>query len=770
MGRQQKTYSDSLGRRWKTEALNWDGSVYSTTEETLNARDQVTLGRRYQETDGSGVYQETTVSYDGYGRLQSTHLPEQSAGAATVYDYNSDDTVASITDARGAAAIYTYNNRHLTTGINYSAPAGIIVPPSVTLAYDGAGNRTSMTTSGGAGGGVTYHYDTLSRIASEDRQFPGLSGTYTLAYEYTLAGQLSKVTDQTAGTSFSYDFDNAGQTMAVRSTGLGVTAPLVSNAQYRAWGALKSADYGDTTGVTMGYDNRGLPTQYSLSGVKDADTGQARPEGSNIQYYADGRVKFAGDFQSDAQTGGIQDRAYSYDHVGWLLTALSGAEARDLVGGTGSGVGDGPYKQTYAYDVWDNLTSRAGRYWTTDDTVSDSYDSHGRNLLWSYDADGRLVSMNEPAPDVQPFVPAHNSYDAAGRHATTTQTTSRRVGVHSILQTTAVTQTDSYDGDGVGVRQARITQLNGNAPSTATIYYLRSSVLGGQVVTEYNGQGLRKTSYALAGGEALAQQTGADTATPRLVWRHTNPVTGDLRETDVLGKVAKETHLDPGGADVGTADPFGAGDSGGSDLSVDASQAGIDRMLASLIPGYGRGLRCAVDGFLLGCRFTFRMAESDAGVFSNASSTRAVYDRQGRGHVETLGWNRQTGSLGYREWRENLPGSEQSGSHVRREADGTEVQIIEHNAGYVRHDLPTNSLDLAFFLESQETRQQSDPCDISDIAIPPGADINVNIRFSGRQFGDNLRSFSATSTTAQPVQLPASLTIVCFSAKQEERR
>jgi YD repeat-containing protein len=56
------------------------------------------------------------VSYDGYGRLQSKHLPEQNAGAATVYDYNSDDTVASITDARGAAAIYTYNNRHLTTG------------------------------------------------------------------------------------------------------------------------------------------------------------------------------------------------------------------------------------------------------------------------------------------------------------------------------------------------------------------------------------------------------------------------------------------------------------------------------------------------------------------------------------------------------------------------------------------------------------------------------------------------------------------------------
>lgn len=47
VGRQQKIYSDALGRRWKTEILNWDGSVYSTTESTLNALDQATFVRRY---------------------------------------------------------------------------------------------------------------------------------------------------------------------------------------------------------------------------------------------------------------------------------------------------------------------------------------------------------------------------------------------------------------------------------------------------------------------------------------------------------------------------------------------------------------------------------------------------------------------------------------------------------------------------------------------------------------------------------------------------
>src|SRR5205823_13039660 len=78
-GRQQKLYSDPLGRRWKTEVLNWDGSVYSTTESILNALDQPTLVRQFQGTDQSGIFQDIATGYDGYGRLQSRHVPAQDA-------------------------------------------------------------------------------------------------------------------------------------------------------------------------------------------------------------------------------------------------------------------------------------------------------------------------------------------------------------------------------------------------------------------------------------------------------------------------------------------------------------------------------------------------------------------------------------------------------------------------------------------------------------------------------------------------------------------
>ena len=79
--RQQKIYSDVLGRTVKTELLNWQGgSVYSATVKSYNVRDQVTQIRQYAGAEGSGTYQDTTMTYDGYGRLKTKHVPEQNPG------------------------------------------------------------------------------------------------------------------------------------------------------------------------------------------------------------------------------------------------------------------------------------------------------------------------------------------------------------------------------------------------------------------------------------------------------------------------------------------------------------------------------------------------------------------------------------------------------------------------------------------------------------------------------------------------------------------
>jgi YD repeat-containing protein len=610
-GREQKVYSDPLGRQWRTEVYNWDGTVYSTTESILNALDQPAFVRRFQGSDQSGVYQETAVGYDGYARLQSRHAPDQDAGHSTTYSYNPDDTLNTVTDARGATATYSYNDsRRLVTGISYSAPSGVTAPPSVTFGYDAAGNRTSMTTANNAGGSITYGYDSLSRLKSEARQFPGLSGTYTLSYQYNLANALTQVSDVTGGTSFTYTIDTAGRVTQVDSAGMGASASLASNAQYRAWGALKHADYGNGTGVTFGYDGKLMATSYSISGVKDA-AGQPRPEGGSFQYYPDARIKFASDYQSDSQTNGIQDRAYSYDHEGRLLNALTGTDARNFVNNISSNVSDGPYMQTYSYDAWDNQTSRVGSYWGEDDSDTETFAPQtNRNPQWGYDTDGRLLSRNEASPNGLTYVPARFAYDAAGRQAQTTQTTSRpSPNPHSnSVITTALTQADTYDGDGLGVERAVTKQVGSGTPATTVTYYLRSSVLGGRVVTEYNSSGARKASYAWSGRDVLAQQTGVDTSFPALRWEHLNPVTGDGRETDPSGVVVNATHLDPGGADAGESNPF-AGAAG--DPSGGGSDSAIEGRVAALMSGYF-DMKCSIDGILSSCALAGSLLESGA--------------------------------------------------------------------------------------------------------------------------------------------------------------
>jgi YD repeat-containing protein len=319
-GRRQRIYSDVLGRAWKTEVLNWTGTVYSTTETTLNARDQATLVRQFNGNDQSGVYQDTTMSYDGYGRLSSQHVPEQQDQSGnptyTTWSYNPDNTLYSVTDARGASAAYVYNNyRRLVNEIHYSAPSGIVPTSNVSFSYDAMGNRTSMTD---ALGSKAYSYDQLSRLMSETRTFSGIA-TFTLVYDYNLAGELKKITDSTNMT-INYHYDAAGKLSDDVANGLNAVtgsgnlyagvSNYASNIKYRAWGGLKAMTDGKGYVSTLGYNGKLQPSSFQISGNLVSQT---------YDYYDDGRISFVHN-TSDANF----DRAYAFDHLGRFTSATSG--------------------------------------------------------------------------------------------------------------------------------------------------------------------------------------------------------------------------------------------------------------------------------------------------------------------------------------------------------------------------------------------------------------------------------------------------------------
>jgi YD repeat-containing protein len=176
--RQYKSYSDVLGRVVKTQTFAWDGiTPYQTNTTTYNVLDQATLVRQYDGDISSSTFQDSTMEYDGYGRLYRSHAPQQlTEGTSTntfnytTFTYNADDTKHVVADGRGATATFSHNSRRLVTRIDYGAPggSGITVPSSVEFGYDGAGNRTSMTDGLGT---VTYVYDSLSQMTDETRDF-----------------------------------------------------------------------------------------------------------------------------------------------------------------------------------------------------------------------------------------------------------------------------------------------------------------------------------------------------------------------------------------------------------------------------------------------------------------------------------------------------------------------------------------------------------------------------------------------------------------------
>jgi YD repeat-containing protein len=488
--RQQKIYSDVLGRSVKTEMLNWQGgSVYSTAVTAYNVRDQVTQVREYAGAEGSGTYQDTVLTYDGYGRLKTRHAPEQSTGTATVWTYNADDTINTNTDARGAVTTFGYNSRHLVTSVTHTLTG----QPNVTasFAYDAAGNRTSMTDSLGA---TSYSYDQLSRLTSEIRGFTGV-GNYPISYVYNLANDLNSLTAP-SNTTINYTRDMSGRLTSITRPG----QTLASAISYRASGAMKHMLYGDNSTMDVTFNPRLQPATFTIPG-KISKT---------YAYHADGALRFS----SDALDHRF-DRSYGYDQAGRMTNALSGAEAR----GEGTTT-NRPYNQSYGFDAFGHMSQRTQKtWWTADATFSQSF-VNNRRVGWTHDANGRVVD----AGDVY-------AYDAAGR-------------INFLETSSLTTATMSYDANGQQVKTIETWVDENLETQSETKYYVRSTLLGGQVVNEIDEYGALWRTFVYAGpavfGWLWHTYSGA-----MMTWEQRDPSGATVRG---IG----EQELDPLGADAGT--------------------------------------------------------------------------------------------------------------------------------------------------------------------------------------------------------------------------
>ncbi len=510
-GRRVKIYHDVLGREVKVEILNLNQSVYSTTVNTYNVRDQITNIRQIKGTNGS--FQDTVLTYDGHGRLASRKAPSQSKATLLSYTPN-DDTLLTLTDARNAETTYSYNARHLLTGITHTAPAGVEPTPDVTFDYDGAGNRTKMTDGAGS---VIYTYDTWSRLKSETRQFNGLlTRSFSLTYDYDLASHVTRVTDP-YGSRADYAYDAAGQVIAVTGGPSGSTQ-YARQIGYRAWGAIKQVAYGNPRSLSVGYNARLLATTFDIPNFMS----------KTYDYYPDGLLKSSHDLR-DARL----DRSYGYDHVGRLTQGLSGSESR---GGAPAPTSDRPYRQTYQYDEFNHLTRITNAQWSVPYTDEVDTFVNNRDQRSDYDNEGNVTFLR--------------TSNLAAQYALDAESRVTRVSTDSESVLT-------YDGDGIRVKS--IETFEG---TPAPLYYIPSSVFGGQILTETYTDGSKKRSFVYLGGTVLATQWGCGGSCETVSWVHSDPSGASYRTSNASGLNIPQgveedpAELTPFGSNARPADPF----------------------------------------------------------------------------------------------------------------------------------------------------------------------------------------------------------------------
>jgi YD repeat-containing protein len=529
--RQQKIYADVLGRTIKTEVLNWQGgSVYSATVNSYNARDQLTLTKQYAGPEAVGnPYQETTLTYDGYGRLKTRHVPEEAAGTATTWTYNADDTINTITDARGAVSTFGYAGTN--RGLIKSAVHTLSGKPTINIAfnYDAAGNRVSMTDPSGTS---NYTYNELSQLTAESRTLGGT--TYALSYQYNLAGQLRKMT-YPGNMSINYGYDSVGRLTGVTGSDTlyqGITQ-YASGFTYRASGARKTMTDGANRTSTVTYDSRLQPLTYEISGGVVSQT---------YQYYKDGHMRFVGN-GSDTNF----DRSYSYDHANRLTFATTGGAARGDLGAI-------PYSETFGYNAWSDTTSRFTETWSQDEFADAGTYTNRRRDGWGYEADGRIKTI-----DTRSY-----SYDAAGNRVLM----AGQIWSGSSYFPTSTTST--YDGDGV-----KVEEVSG-WPTTLTTKYLRSSVLRGEIVQEMNSAGQTTSYIYLPDGSELATLMGA------AKWKHETPGGTGLYGTFQSG-FFNRVEFDPVRANVGlTAPPPPDTNGGDGDLGSNHNGGPADSRFSNM--------------------------------------------------------------------------------------------------------------------------------------------------------------------------------------------
>ncbi|HYF34239.1 MAG TPA: RHS repeat-associated core domain-containing protein [Prosthecobacter sp.] len=397
--------SDGLGR---TLTLTYTGSFLTKVTDQNNRETTFTYTGSVL-TSASDIGGHVTTYGNSGGLPTSITRPEANVlftqtytgGKVTSQTERGTDTstlvygagTTTFTDPTSATLVDNYTNGRLTSHVDQAGKA-------ITMTYDAAGRRNSVTDRLGNRTLLTYHAlsgqvatvtnveGKLTTMAYKWRTFMGIpfydltKVTFpdggTRAFTYDAKGNITQYTDQ-AGKSWKYTYNNNGQVLTS-------TNPLggVSTYTYDARGNLASSQDFDTGVTTYTYD------------VFNRLTLVTRPGGATVimAYDAEDRLTSVTDERGKVTT-------HAYDNNGRLITATDpdsnaisfGYDVLDRVAQTTDRLGKISSLTFNSRRLLDTLTDRNGN------TVTLQYDTRQRPISLT-DAGGEVWSIGYDDEDL----------------------------------------------------------------------------------------------------------------------------------------------------------------------------------------------------------------------------------------------------------------------------------------------------------------------------------------------------------------------------------
>ena len=458
-------------------------------------------------TDALGFV--TAYTYDARGNvLTETTAYGTALAAATLYTYDSADRLTSSTDPLGRTTNYQYDA--LDRLVQTTLPAAQTGADRLTTqsVYNNLGQLVQSTDVNGA---VTvYTYNAAGQLASV------ATGASTSTYAYNAYGDLLTVTDS-LGSVTRYEYNANGKLIATYAEdGLGASVQT-SATTYDAWG--RTATETNAAGVTLSYAYDKMDRVVKITRLNDNVVLETRT------YDAAGNLKTVKDALNHTTT-------YTYDALGNLTQIVNP---------------DGSATQ-YAYDklgrivsTTDALGNTTAYTYDANGNQTSATDAEGNTTSYTYDAAGQLVSSADPSGSVATY-----AYDGLGRNTSVT--------LSNINNTESVTTSTVYSIQTIdSVRYNVVTQYDalGNATvSTYDVYGDLLSVQQGTAVTTYNynseGQLISQTDalnhttqYAYDYLGNLASVTAADNT----VTTYNYNAAGQLiSQTDALGTITQYSY------------------------------------------------------------------------------------------------------------------------------------------------------------------------------------------------------------------------------------